>query len=181
MQTTQHSAETTAKLETLAAFLEGLKPALFDYGVVTEGSIRSGAIDASGQVWEERGSCGTTACAVGWLPAVFPRSLHWNNGAVVPGLKGEDERVNYGTTVYHGSFATAQSFLGLSRNETLFLFNYPGWVEENSDCSMYGHRDGVDAEDCGVCYYEGETAPLYTSDAKAIAHHIRLFLQHGQP
>ncbi len=61
------------RLLKLADFLDKLPRAKFDFGVIAmqDGKPMLEALKAG----KER--CGTVACAIGWMPAVFPRSLRW--------------------------------------------------------------------------------------------------------
>lgn len=61
------------RLEKLASFLDVLPDEKFDFGtVVSENGEPMLKALKLGAVY-----CGTVACAIGWMPAVFPRSIAW--------------------------------------------------------------------------------------------------------
>ncbi len=57
-------------------------------------------------------TCGAVACAIGWMPAVFPRSFEWN----------ENANITLRRDVNQGGFEAVDEFFGLSYLEVLHLF-----------------------------------------------------------
>jgi hypothetical protein len=64
-----------ARFYRLASFLERLPPHKLDMSVV---------LDLKGSQKMDPYSCKSAACAMGWLPAVFPRYFKWRATPVVP-------------------------------------------------------------------------------------------------
>lgn len=60
--------------------------------------------------------CGAVACAIGWLPAVFPRSFMWDKEASVI-LRCDADK-----TCPNGDFDVVEEFLGLNINQVHKLF-----------------------------------------------------------
>lgn len=62
------------RLLKLADFLDALPRQKFDFGTIAHqnGKPMREALMAGKE------SCGTVACAVGWMPVVFPRGLKWD-------------------------------------------------------------------------------------------------------
>lgn len=63
------------RLLKLADFLHQLPPQKFDYRFVA----RVGEKPMLKALRDRKGHCGTTACAVGWMPAAFPRLVRWSD------------------------------------------------------------------------------------------------------
>lgn len=147
------------RLLTLASFLEALPNRRFDFSVLVDGETWKGKEDLS---------CGTTACAMGWAPTIpaFRKA-----GLSMKARPYNDERWNPDTqawdkvTKYEPRFQyekrdgqsfddtdAIREFFGLSRDEEDFLF-YP-------DVAF----DGVRSPDTGAT-------------AKAVAKHIRKFVE----
>lgn len=61
------------RLLKLADFLDTMPREKFDFGVVADeqGKPMAEALAA------DKTQCGTVGCAIGWMPAVFPRGLEW--------------------------------------------------------------------------------------------------------
>ncbi len=71
--------------------------------------------------------CGAVACAIGWMPQIFPRSVEWGDGDVIQ-LKGVDKD---GDQIC--GFRAAQEFLGLEidASHNLFTVGYYGKTRRN--------------------------------------------------
>lgn len=65
-------------------------------------------------------NCNTVACAVGWLPAVFPRTFMWNKNADVILRYAENEKCPL------TDFDAVEEFLGLQDSDIgkLFIIDY---------------------------------------------------------
>ena len=64
----------------------------------------------------EKESCGTTACAIGWCPTVFPNQWAWeedDDGNMVPELRCGASN----------TWCDIRSFFGLTKQEEVYLFN----------------------------------------------------------
>lgn len=109
------------RLLKLAEFLEERVPTrAFDYGVV----VHFGEHTDPMKVIENEGKCGTQACAMGWMPAVFPRTFKWSTGygTIAPGAEGQvQNRINGQVDWY-----AMTDFFGISMDEAHFLF-MPEW------------------------------------------------------
>lgn len=67
------------RLLKLADFLDKLPVEKFDYSIIAkEAGLPMKEALAKGPV-----SCGSVACAIGWMPAVFPRSIKWEKASMV--------------------------------------------------------------------------------------------------
>lgn len=120
------------RLLKLADFLQQLPPQKFDFRSFTMRGDKP-MLEA---LKARRSSCGTTACAVGWMPAVFPRAVCWIgvdrpgytlNVAMRNGARRRD--AFWGTCKRVTNFDVAQRFFRLTYDETQTLFN----PEENED------------------------------------------------
>ena len=104
------------RLLKLADFLEQLPPQKFDFGVI----VTEGAKPMLEALKAREESCGTVACAIGWMPAVFPRLTKWKRSrsglGLVVGLKD---------TSKYRNFEVAERFFGISKDDARYLFN-PG-------------------------------------------------------
>jgi hypothetical protein len=125
-----------ARLLKLAAFLDKLPSKAFDYCVIVRGDEAPDPRDPD---------CGSTACAIGWMPKALPRLAKWEHLSqyasedsdlaweVIP--RGDAEapvfdarRRSYGRP----SFATAGHVFGLDADTTEYLFN-PAQNDLDSD------------------------------------------------
>lgn len=105
------------RLLKLAAFLRKLPREKFDFTIVAReaGKPMREALKAGAT------RCGTTACAVGWMPAVFPRSCEWIadtfRGYAMRGvvLKGQP-------LLPFEMLKVAEQFFGLTDDEVALLF-----------------------------------------------------------
>lgn len=108
------------RLLKLAAFLRTLKPKQFDFGEwVSEARFEE----------KQATKCGTTCCAIGWCPSVFPRSWRWNVGRwgrLLPELKD----ASIGTASQDG-----QAFFGIDAGEFDYLF-VPGDLTIDAGLSL---------------------------------------------
>ena len=67
-------------------------------------------------------SCGTTGCAVGWCPAVFPTLWEWKEQDRV-GLKGSISLINFGAAVH---------FFNLDRYDMVHYLFHPRYYAPHS-------------------------------------------------
>jgi len=114
------------KLEKLAAFLDGLPSAAFDFTVV-----------------RDEKKCGAVGCAIGWTPSVFPDEVGSTKFGVV--LHGK-----VCMTGEHDFRTVAQQLFGVSRDEADALFNADSGDDhqaEDFDCpwNASGHRLSINA------------------------------------
>lgn len=104
------------RLLKLAAFLQELPKSKFDFGTF----VHRGAKPMLEALKARRSRCGSVACAVGWMPAVFPRHVRW----VGSDVDGGNLQVTLRDEDYYGyNFDVAEVFFGLSYDETRDLFN----------------------------------------------------------
>jgi hypothetical protein len=139
----------TRRLNRLASFMETLPEKLFDFNDY----LRLGEKPPMDAL-EAGGGCGTTACAVGWAPAVFPTLLKWDMESREVCYRGS-KRLD---TDYlsRESHKTAMDFFGLTDGETVYLFTpRRPW-----------QQDGRLPSD---------------ATAKQLAAHIRAFIRDGVP
>lgn len=61
------------RLLKMAGFLEALPPHKFDFDTY----VRVGRKHPAEALAAPEEHCGTTACAVGWMPAIFPDEFEW--------------------------------------------------------------------------------------------------------
>lgn len=110
----------------LYAFLMALKPALFDFSTVCELGT-----NAPSKALEVGGGCGTVACAMGWMPAVFPRMFKWigfynretiTQAAVEAGEVADDAASIQSRISGLRDFSAVEVFFGLSYEDARFLF-----------------------------------------------------------
>jgi hypothetical protein len=92
---------------------------------------------------KQRG-CGTTACAVGWCPAVFPRYWEWQTEMY------SEYGVRLKDSAHSSPFGDAEEFFDLSSTECNYLFDpyyYPerriGKEEVARRIEQFVKRDGV--------------------------------------
>lgn len=109
------------RLLKLADFLDKLPPEKFDFSeiAVQKGKPMREALKAG------RTRCGTVGCAIGWMPAAFPRSLRWDE------TRGWATRtfpdvclINEPTRV---DFDAAVTFFGITSADAYWLFQPGGW------------------------------------------------------
>ena len=102
------------RLRKLADFLHTMPKEKFDFGTIglQHGLPPLDALKAG------HTRCGTVACAIGWMPAVFPRVCKWSAPTYfhrwLSVLSKKHKRVR--------DFALAERFFGLSADEALYLF-----------------------------------------------------------
>lgn len=114
------------RLLKLADFLDKLPKEKFNFGLIAEVGNKPmlEALKAGRQ------RCGTTACAIGWMPAVFPRQVCW----VGAEKSGEILEVGFRAmtidTYPATNFGVAEQFFGLTSEESGLLFN-PGETEDS--------------------------------------------------
>lgn len=97
------------RLNRLAEFLEGLKPRLFDFGTIMDLGD-----NPPRKALEMGGGCGTVGCAIGWLPAAFPRTFKWD----IEGARADVVHRRWGEM----DFDAAREFFNIDSNATNRLF-----------------------------------------------------------
>lgn len=120
------------RLLKLAVFLDKLPKAKFDFSTITS----LGQKPMMEALKAGRHRCGTTACAIGWMPAIFPRQVCWVGedrpyGDLNVGLRSAGAARRVGKA---RNFAVAQRFFGISYEEALHLFN-PGDISLRYDAT----------------------------------------------
>lgn len=146
-----------ARLLKLAAFLMKLPKAKFDFASV----IYQGGKPMMEALKLGAHRCGTTACGIGWMPAVFPRDLRWNNARHADNVlfrKGFPTLTN---------FNVAEKYFGLTAGEAEFLFS--------PDASYY-----VGCEENGISGAYRKSPLDADATAKDLARHIRKFVKEKQ-
>ena len=100
------------RLAKLADFLDTVHPSKFDLDHWLGGSNPQKMAESP----SEPGDCGTTACAVGWFPAIFPEDWQWENedGWVHLSHCGSSKLVTYHLVA---------DFLGISYDNAAWLFS----------------------------------------------------------
>ena len=148
------------RLLKLADFLDQLPPQKFDFDTIAvEGEKpHKEALKARTE------HCGTTACAVGWMPAVFPRLTRWTRQPLWGGCMHIQV-----APAGHGrarNFKVAEQVFGLTEQEADWLFMPDAYVDNGLMSWEDGYKDV--SSPCG-------------SDAtpKQVARHIRRFVKHG--
>ena len=105
------------RLLKLADFLSKLPKQKFDFTLFGDerGKPMLDALAAG------KTACGTVGCAIGWAPAVFPRSLRWlrsrNRGNTAVDVGFCDVRTK------RDSFKTAARFFSLTSEEVRYVFS----------------------------------------------------------
>lgn len=102
------------RLLKLAEFLREVPKEKFDFGILAfqNGKPMLEALKAG------KTACGTVACAIGWMPAVFPRSLVWKK--VWAGGHGLQVRLKGRP---YTDFNAAEVFFGITHDQSSWLFN----------------------------------------------------------
>jgi hypothetical protein len=142
------------RLLKLADFLAALPREKFDFSQIVEqkGKPMLQALKAG------KTRCGTVGCAIGWMPAVFPRHLKWGEDFRGSGtylgvyFRNSDPESFSGEPI---DFQVAEQFFGITEDETQWLF-LPDYYS--------GERDA----DNGLSD---------SATPKAVARHIRKFVQ----
>lgn len=103
------------RLLKLAAFLRTLPPKLFDFNDICQLGTKK-PLDA----YRAGGGCGTTACAIGWTPKVFPRSFEW----LIEPQMGPGAHINVTLKGDHwvDNFDAAEKFFGITYADARYLF-----------------------------------------------------------
>lgn len=101
------------RLLKMATFLEALPPHMFCF----KEYVKLGTKSPLEALADPEGRCGTTACAVGWMPAVFPAEIKWVldtswRGGLIPTMVDQSVFDAY----------TIREFLNLTVMEYDFLF-----------------------------------------------------------
>lgn len=113
---TRLTRRNAAKLLKLAAFLRALPPKLFDFGSICKLGAKS-PLDA----YAAGGGCGTTACALGWTPKVFPRAMKWDIRSDME--DGDYISISLKKSPSLDNFYAASRFFGVSHADVLYMFN----------------------------------------------------------
>lgn len=108
------------RLLKLAAFLDKLPKAKFNFGLLVNeaGKPMLEALAAG------KHACGSVACAIGWMPAVFPRQVKWDSKENPQGIELIVRRESV-------PFRSAAQFFGISNDDARYLFN-PGGSEDQA-------------------------------------------------
>lgn len=110
------------RLLKLADFLDKLPTQKFRFDVfaIEDGKPMLEALEAG------EANCGTVACAIGWMPAIFPRQIKWQ-----PYLhdKKYKDIVFKGREELDGAFETARVFFGIEERKTVYKLFDPVWSE----------------------------------------------------
>lgn len=99
------------RLKKLAHFLETVHPSKFNLGVWVRGTNPQKMSEEP----TKEGTCGTVACAVGWLPKLFPQSWKWDNVLGVVKMKKN-------TLQSQDALGASAKFFGISVTEAENLF-----------------------------------------------------------
>ncbi len=104
------------RLLKLAAGLKKVPNKYFDLSYITDMTV-SDSITTFNERLKKMAKlepkCGTTACAIGWCPAIFPRTFEWDAWGMVC-LKGKKRPTE--------SFKSAEEYFGLSESQSHYLF-----------------------------------------------------------
>lgn len=133
------------RLLTLAAFLDNLPEEKFNFAIIAEerGKPMLEAL-AAGHT-----RCGTVACAIGWLPAVFPADFKWTDAYYKSRSVTRDGSID---------FSAAEEFFDLTVYQAEYLF-MPG--RYNDDDEFVGNLNDLTDE----------------ATPKQVAAHIRAFVE----
>src|SRR4051812_45220996 len=102
------------RLVRLADFLDALPKQKFDFAtVVSEGGKPMMEALKAGKT-----ECGTVACAIGWMPAAFPRDVKWSRSSV-----GDIWGVELREHGASGNFQAAERYFGITSVESSYLFS----------------------------------------------------------
>lgn len=90
-----------------------------------------------------RGSCGTTACAIGWAPTAHADSDPSIKVVAAPLMYG-GHRLEYAANDTGGKSLRpmhfAQEYYSISGSESEYLFAFPNWAEEHKSDDEYATR-----------------------------------------
>lgn len=113
------------RLLKLADFLEQLSPKVFDLHSIVdadycenEPSSRYEWLQTMKNAAKETRLCGATACAIGYLPVLFPRSFRYNRRGSCELLIND-----------YCNFNAARIFFDLSSDESMYLFDHHQYPE----------------------------------------------------
>lgn len=150
------------RLLKLADFLDQLPPQKFDFdSIAVEGEKpHKEALKA------RKESCGTTACAIGWMPAVFPRLTRWVR-TIAPWDTVTIHIAPKGRSKMR-DFQVAEDVFGLTEQEAEWLFMPDAVVNNGLEWWDKGYAEAISPCDSGAT-------------AKEVARHIRKFVEHGLP
>lgn len=104
------------RLLKMAGFLEALPAHKFDFGMY----VTLGTKTPAEALADPEGHCGTTACAVGWMPAIFPDAYKW--GVIRDELMPVPIDLRFISNNWYRIEDTIRAFLGLLDSEYQFLF-----------------------------------------------------------
>lgn len=114
------------RLIRLAEFLEGLPDQLFDYATFT--NVRG---KHPLEALKQGGGCGTTACAAGWTPSVFPDLLEFvphneygDRNQLIPRFKGSTSNAAWDTMARpFDTWDTMARLFDISTHDAKHLFH----------------------------------------------------------
>jgi len=95
------------RLLKLADFLDTVPPKKFDFGDI---------------VREKKNDCGTVCCAIGWMPAAFPKQIKWARGLLGPELDVVFKNYKGHKEERPADFEVAMKFFGITMEEAEWLF-----------------------------------------------------------
>jgi hypothetical protein len=101
------------RLEKLAAFLDTLPAKKFRYDVIVRTTETTPSLD-----------CGTIACAMGWLPVVFPRSWKWEKNVFNDWELNRKTKNNYLLSSCDFTLTNVAKWFNITKDEAFMLF-YP--------------------------------------------------------
>ncbi len=113
------------RLLKLAAFLRKLPRQKFDFCTF----VSQGGLPPLEALAKGKHRCGTVACAIGWMPAVFPRLTEYQ----LSSDEADAEAVcvkTPGIVDYVTGFAVAREVFGIDELDSHFLFD-PGWISDD--------------------------------------------------
>jgi hypothetical protein len=100
------------RLLKMAAFLEALPPHKFGF----QNYVYLGSKSPAEALAAPDEHCGTTACAVGWMPAIFPEDFKWVENCSYPTIHIAAK------ADYEWKAKKVYAFLGLNSDQFDFLF-----------------------------------------------------------
>ena len=100
------------RLLKLASFLGKIHPSKFNYYTWVGGQENPIEMAKNPRIKER---CGTTACAIGWCPAIWPEAWSWASNAM-PVLTKNIRKL------YFCPVDQAANWFNISKEDTLFLF-----------------------------------------------------------
>lgn len=171
MDSVEISEEALTKLyedrfDRLAAFLDTLDDREFDFRKIVT-SFR-------GDLWD-KSLCGTTCCALGWLPKAFPKEFEWCGPRITPGLptiRRKDEKS------FHVGLHACLSFFNITIEEAVRLF--VPWEEARDDVDEWADLPRTPEPAAADAMRRRHGYLLASASAREVATHIRKFTSERQ-